>query len=48
MPGQNGFDDEEWAAYKDLKRAGQFNIVSYFATDAEQAIEKPFPGNTPP
>ena len=38
--------DEEWAAYKDLKRAGQFNIVSYFATDAEQAIEKPFSGDT--
>ena len=37
--------DEAWAAYKDLKRAGQFNIVSYFSTDAEQAIEKPFSGN---
>ena len=37
--------DEEWAAYKDLKRASQFNIANYFTTDAEQAIEKPFSGN---
>ncbi|MEZ4604469.1 MAG: hypothetical protein R2861_14020 [Desulfobacterales bacterium] len=39
--------DEAWAApARDLKRAGQFNIVSYFATGAEPTIEKPFSGDT--
>jgi hypothetical protein len=39
------YTDEEWAAYKDLKRASHFTNVNYFTTDAEQAIEKPFSGN---
>ncbi len=39
------YEDPEWAAYKDLKRASHFTNVNYFTTDAEQAVEKPFSGN---